>query len=179
MKRFAAIALLLLFTSNASAALLAEFSLADSNSGGRTGYIEISRWAGSPLVHIAVWEDTTRATSTGHSLRRRETSLEVFNTRLDNRQRADDTLIRSDVFDDVHKWQSPLTNKFGLGLEPGCCGLAHSTTTVGGVQPIVPQLGPAAFEGYKITGLVRQLRRLVRQFAFHGSLSCRSRRRGC
>ena len=111
MKRFAAIALLLLFTSNASAALLAEFSLADSNSGRRTGYISRSVAGRAPVVRMPFGKTTTS------DLNRTFTAppdiVDVFNTRWTTGN-GPWTLVRSDVFDDVHKWQSPLTNKFGL-----------------------------------------------------------------
>ncbi len=151
MKRILAIAVLLLFTSNASAALLAEFSWQIPIPVVAPAKYEISRFA-VPGGPFAVW--TTETSDLNGTFAAPQSIVDVFNICWATGN-GGWTVIRSDVFDDVHKWQSPLTNKFGgLGLDAviwnGFNGYGWSG------QAYVPQKGIALL-GYKLTGLERSV----------------------
>ncbi len=150
MKRLLAIALLLSFTSNASAALLAEFTSRIPIQVVAPAQYQISRWGGLDGPY-AVW--TTETRDLNGTFAAPPDIVEVFNVAWTTGS-GPWSLVRSDVFDDVHKWQSPLTNKFGLGLNAIIWNGFSENGWSG--QAYVPQKGMALL-GYRINALERSV----------------------
>ena len=154
-------AVLLLFTSDASAALLAEFRWQIPIPVVAPAKYEISRWAGYPGPFM-VW--TTETSDLNGTFTAPPDIVDVFNLGWTTGNGAWST-IRSDVFDDVNKWQSPLTNKFGLGLDAILFNGFSDHGWRGAA--FVPQKG-IALQGYKITSLVRSVTPTLQRIEIHG-----------
>jgi hypothetical protein len=150
MRHAFAIVVLLLVAPNASAALLAEFSWTSPQPVVAPALYEISRWAGNPGP-FAVWGTTT--SDLNGTFIAPPDIVDVFNTCWTTGA-GGLTVIRADVFDDVNKWQGPITNKFGLGLSAVIWN-GYSDNGWSG-RAFVPQKGTGLI-GYRLSGLERSV----------------------
>jgi hypothetical protein len=157
--RLLAVLITVLCASSASGALLAEFSWHNPTPLNAPALYEISRWAGYPGPYT-VW--TTTTSDLNGTFTADPQTVEAFNFTWTGGVGQWST-IRADHFDNVNRWQSPLTNKFGLGID-GLLGGPDADWSNGGLtghdgwygQAYVPKKG-IAFEGYRITGLERSV----------------------